>query len=188
MSSNVIAFPARKPLRKIVLDTETSGLYPEDGHRIVELAAIEIRDGGCPTNLLHQFFNPGREVDEDAAEVHGMTWEELKDEPSFADHANQIAEFLRDAELIIHNAPFDVGFLNAEFQRVGLPPVEEICVRVTDTLAMAKKLHPGKSNNLDALCEKYEVDTSQMITHGAMLDAEILSEIYRKMIYRGKAR
>ena len=184
MSSNVIAFPVRKPLRKVVLDTETTGLYPEDGHRIVELAAIGITDLEITQNLFHQFFNPEREVDEDAAEVHGLTWEELQDEPVFSEYANQIAEFIRDAELIIHNAPFDVGFLNSEFQRVGLPPVEDICARVTDTLAMAKKLNPSGVNNLDALCERYEVDVSQFIAHGAMLDAEILAEVYLQIINR----
>jgi len=188
MSSNVIAFTARKPLRKIVLDTETSGLYPEDGHRIVELAAIEITNHEITKNLFHQYFNPEREVDEDAAEVHGLTWEELQDEPSFADYANQIAELIRDAELIIHNAPFDVSFLNSEFQRVGLPPVEDICARVTDTLAMANKLNPGGMNNLSALCESYEIDESRFVSHGAMLDAEILAEIYLKIINGEKTR
>lgn len=188
MSSNVIAFPAHKPLRKIVLDTETTGLYPEDGHRIVELAAIEINDREITPNLFHQFFNPEREVDEGAAEVHGLTWEELQDEPRFAEYANQIAEFIRDAELIVHNAPFDVGFLNSEFERVGLPPVEDICTRVTDTLVIAKKLNPDGVNSLDALCERYKVDESQFISHGAMLDTEILSEVYLKMINGDKTK
>lgn len=188
MSSNVIAFPERKPLRKIVLDTETTGLYLEDGHRIVELAAIEINGRETTQNLFHQFFNPEREVDEGAAEVHGLTWNELQDEPRFAECANQIAEFMRDAELIVHNAPFDVGFLNSEFQRVGLPPVEEICTRITDTLVMANRISPDEKNSLNALCERYEIDESQFISHGAMLDAEILAEVYLKMINEGKVR
>lgn len=186
MNSKVIAFPARKPLRKIVLDTETTGLYPEDGHRIVELAAIEVNGREITQNRFHRYFNPGREVDEGAAEVHGLTWERLQDESKFAEYANQIAEFIRDAELIIHNAPFDVGFLNTEFERVGLPPVENICARVTDTLVMAKKLNPGEMNSLSALCERYEIDESHRESHGALLDAELLVDVYLKMYEIGR--
>lgn len=184
MSSKVIAFPARKSLRKVVLDTETTGLSPEEGHRIVELVAIELSGRDNNENRFHRYFNPEREVDEGAAEVHGLTWEGLQDEPKFAQFANQVAEFIRDAEVIIHNAPFDVGFLNSEFERAGLPPVENICRKVTDTLVMAKKLHPDEKNNLNALCERYEIDDSQFNSHGAMLDTELLAEVYLEMIKR----
>lgn len=181
MNSKDTTFPAHKPMRQIVLDTETTGLRPEDGHRIVELAAIELNGREITQNRFHQLFNPEREVDEGAVAVHGLSWDRLQDEPKFAEFANQIAEFIRDAELIIHNAPFDVGFLNSEFERAGLPPVESICRRVTDTLVMAKKLNPGEKNNLSSLCKRYGIDESQPNTHGTMRDSELLAEVYLKM-------
>ena len=171
-------------MRKIVLDTETTGLSPEHGHRIVELAAIEIDGWEITRNRLHRYFNPEREVDAGAAEVHGLTLERLKNEPTFDFFALEFAEFIRDAELIIHNAPFDIAFLNAEFKKAGLPPVESYCSCVTDTLVMARKQTPGKKNNLNALCERYGVDYSQRTLHGAMLDTELLAEVYMKLYKR----
>ena len=171
-------------MRKIVLDTETTGLSPEHGHRIVELAAIEIDGWEITQNRLHRYFNPEREVDEGAAEVHGLTLERLINEPTFDFFAHEFAEFIRDAELIIHNAPFDLAFLNAEFERTGLPPVESFCASVTDTLVMARKQNPGKKNNLNALCERYGVDYSQRTLHGALLDTELLAEVYLKLYKR----
>lgn len=171
-------------MRKIVIDTETTGLSPDQGHRIVELAAIEII--GCMTThiRIHRYFNPEREIDARASEVHGLTLARLKDESTFDDFAYEFAEFIRDAELIIHNAPFDLGFLNSEFAQVGLPPVESICKKVTDTLLMAREQNPGKKNNLNALCERYGIDYSQRTLHGAMLDTELLAEVYLKMVKR----
>ena len=182
MNSKIIAFPARKPLRKVVLNTETTGLYPDDGHRIVELSAIELNGQEITQNRFHRYFNPEKEVDEGAAEVHGWTLEKLQDKPKFAEFANQVAEFIRDAELIVHNAQFDVSFLNSEFERVGLPPVESICKKITDTLMIARELYPEEKNNLNALCERYEVDDSHLITRGALLDAELIAEVYLRMI------
>jgi len=171
-------------MRKIVIDTETTGLSPDQGHRIVELAAIEINGCEITQNRIHRFFNPEREVDAGAEAVHGLTLERLKDEPTFDDFAHEFSEYIRDAELIIHNAPFDLGFLNSEFDQVGLPPIESICKKVTDTLLSAKELFPGKKNNLNALCERYEIDYSHRTLHGAMLDAELLAEVYLKMFHR----
>ena len=171
-------------MRKIVLDTETTGLSPDEGHRIVEFAAIEMNGLEISPNRIHRFFNPAREIDEGAYAVHGLTLDRLKDEPAFEDFAHEFAEFIRGAELIIHNAPFDLEFLNSEFMRAGLAPVENYCVKVTDTLQMARKLHPCEKNSLKALCERYEVDCSQRIPHGALLDAELLAEIYLKMLKR----
>lgn len=165
-------------MRKIVLDTETTGLDPYEGHRIIELAAIEISGNVITDNRIHQYFNPEREVDKGATEVHGLTRARLINEPTFDFFAHKIADFIRDAELIIHNAPFDLCFLDAEFKKVGLPPVESVCCIVTDTLAIARKQNPGKKNNLNALCERYGIDCSQRTLHGAMLDAEVLAEVY----------
>lgn len=171
-------------MRKIVLDTETTGINPKDGHRIVEIAAIEINGLEISQNRIHRFFNPAREVDKGASAVHGLTLDRLKDEPAFEDFAHEILEFIRGAELIIHNAPFDLGFLNSEFKRAGLDPAESYCMEVTDTLLMARKMHPNEKNSLDALCERYEVDHSRRTSHGALLDAELLAELYLKMFRR----
>lgn len=171
-------------MRKIVIDTETTGLSPDEGHRIVELAAIEINGWEITQNRIHRYFNPEREIDAGAAAVHGLTLERLKDEPTFDDFAYEFAEFIRDAELIIHNAPFDLGFLNAELEQTGLPLVESICKKVTDTLLIAREQNPGRKNTLNDLCERYEIDYSQRTLHGAMLDAELLAEAYLKMVKR----
>ncbi len=165
-------------MRKIVLDTETTGLSPYEGHRIIELAAIEIFGREITENRFHRYFNPEREVDEGATEVHGLTLERLHNEPTFDFFAHEIANFIRDAELIIHNAPFDLCFLDAEFKKVGLPPVESICKIVTDTMVIARKQNPGKKNGLNALCERYGITYSQRTQHNAMLDAELLAEVY----------
>lgn len=171
-------------MRQIVLDTETTGLNPSEGHRIVEIAAIEMSESGISQNCIHRFFNPGREIDEGAHAVHGLTLARLGNEAAFEDFVHEFAEFIRGAELIIHNAPFDLGFLNSEFARIGLAPVDAHCAKVTDTLLMARKLHPGNTNNLNALCERYAVAHSSRNSHGALLHAELLAEVYLNMAKR----
>lgn len=168
-------------MRQIVLDTETTGLDPRQGHRIIEVAAIELNGRSVSKRNFHRYINPEREIDAGAAEVHGLTLERLQDEPRFAEIAPAFLEFVKGAELIIHNAPFDVGFLNMEFERAGLPPLKELCPSVVDTLKLAKELHPGKKNNLDALCDRYQVDNSRRTLHGALLDTELLAEVYLAM-------
>ena len=168
-------------MRQVVLDTETTGLDPRHGHRIIEVAGIEMVNRRLTGRHLHKYINPGREIDEGAAAVHGITLEFLADKPKFADIADEFLEFINGAELIIHNAPFDIGFLNAELARLDRVPVETVCTSVTDTLRMAKELHPGKRNSLDALCERYEIDNSQRTLHGALLDTELLSEVFLAM-------
>jgi DNA polymerase-3 subunit epsilon len=168
-------------MRQIVLDTETTGLDPRQGHRIIEVAAIELNGRKVSDRHFHRYINPEREIDAGAAEVHGLTLERLRDEPKFAEIAQGLLEFIRGAELIIHNAPFDVGFLNRELELVGLPPLSEHCPSVVDTLRLAKELHPGKKNNLDALCDRYQIDNSHRTLHGALLDTELLAEVYLAM-------
>ncbi len=165
-------------MKQIVLDTETTGLSAAQGHRLVEVAAIEINDRKVTKHMFHRYLNPEREIDEGAAAVHGLTRERLQDEPRFADIAPAFLEFIKDAELIIHNAPFDMGFLNAELALLGLPQLDN---PVIDTLKFAKELHPGKRNSLDALCERYEIDNSHRVLHGALLDTELLAEVYLAM-------
>ena len=168
-------------MRQVVLDTETTGLDPRHGHRIIEVAGIEMANRRLTGRHLHKYINPEREIDEGAAAVHGITREFLADKPKFADIADEFLEFINGAELIIHNAPFDIGFLNAELARLDRVPVETLCNGVKDTLKMAKELHPGKRNSLDALCERYEIDNSQRTLHGALLDTELLSEVFLAM-------
>lgn len=168
-------------MRQIVLDTETTGLDPRHGHRIIEVACIEMVNRRLTGHHLHKYVNPEREIDEGAQAVHGITLEFLADKPKFADIADEFLEFINGAELIIHNAPFDIGFLNAELDRLGRVPVGTICNGVTDTLKMAKELHPGKRNSLDALCERYEIDNSSRTLHGALLDTELLAEVFLAM-------
>lgn len=165
-------------MRQIVLDTETTGLNPNLGHRLVEVAAIELSDRKVSDRSFHRYLNPEREIDEGAASVHGLTLDRLQDEPKFAEIAPAFLEFISGAELIIHNAPFDMGFLNAELARAGLPALEN---PVIDTLKVAKDLHPGKKNNLNALCDRYMVDNSHRTLHGALLDTELLAEVYLAM-------
>ncbi|MBI5462390.1 MAG: DNA polymerase III subunit epsilon [Gammaproteobacteria bacterium] len=168
-------------MRQIVLDTETTGLEPADGHRIIEIGCIEL-DKRRPTGRrFHQYLQPDRPIDDGAVEVHGITNEFLADKPRFADVVEDFLDFVRGAELIIHNAPFDVGFLNNELRLLG--HAESIAAQcgVLDTLALARKLHPGQKNNLDALCKRYSVDNSRRELHGALLDAEILADVYLAM-------
>jgi len=168
-------------MRQIILDTETTGLDPALGHRITEIAAVEMVNRRFTERHYHQYVNPERDIEAGAIEVHGITAEFLTDKPKFADVAKDFLEFVAGAELIIHNAPFDVGFLNHELALLQLPPVEQHCQPITDTLKMAKGLHPGKRNSLDALCERYQVDNSARTLHGALLDARLLAEVYLSM-------
>jgi DNA polymerase-3 subunit epsilon len=170
-------------MRKIVLDTETTGLDPKQGHRIIEVAAIEMEGRKVSKRTFHRYINPEREIDEGAAAVHGLTLDRLQDEPKFAEVAPALLEFIAGAELVIHNAPFDIGFLNAELALAGLPPLDN---PVIDTLKVAKELHPGKKNNLNALCDRYQIDNSHRTLHGALLDTELLAEVYLGMT-RGQA-
>jgi len=167
-------------MRQIVLDTETTGLDPAQGHRVIEIGALEIVNRQPTGATYHVYLNPQREIDAGAMQVHGLTNEFLADKPRFADIAPEFLEFVRDAELVIHNAPFDVGFLNAELAKLKEGPVKRYCT-VLDTLKMAKGLHPGQKNNLDALCRRYEVDNSGRAFHGALLDAQLLAEVYLAM-------
>src|SRR5574343_347865 len=168
-------------MRQIVLDTETTGLDPRQGHRIIEVAGIELVNRRLTGRHLHKYVQPERDIDAGAQAVHGISLEFLADKPKFADIAEELAEFIRGAELIIHNAPFDIGFLNAEFDRLGFVPVGTLCHGVIDTLKMAKEIHPGKRNSLDALCERYEIDNSSRTLHGALLDTELLADVYLAM-------
>ena len=169
-------------MRQIVLDTETTGLEPSDGHRIIEIGCVELVNRGITGNTYHQYIQPDREIDAGAMEVHGISNEFLVDKPRFADIAGEFLEFIRGAELIIHNAPFDIGFIDHEFALLenGAGRVADHC-SVVDTLAMARRQHPGQRNNLDALCKRYEIDNSQRELHGALLDAEILADVYLTM-------
>lgn len=165
-------------MRQIFLDTETTGLYPEQGHRVIEIAAIETINRRPTGNHFHQYLNPEREIDAAAQEVHGITLEFLQDKPLFDSIADDFIHFVKDSELIIHNAPFDVGFLNSELGRLGLKPLDTFCDKITDTLKMAKDARPGQRNNLDALCRHFQIDNSRRTLHGALLDAELLAEVY----------
>jgi DNA polymerase III subunit epsilon len=168
-------------LRQIVLDTETTGLEVTQGHRIIELAAVEIVNRRPSGRTFHRYVNPERDIDFGAMDVHGLTLDFLQDKPKFVDIADEFIDFVRDAELIIHNAPFDVGFLDYELERRGLRGICQYCTPLTDTLRMARDLHPGKRNGLDALCERYGVDNSARTLHGALLDAQLLAEVYLAM-------
>ena len=168
-------------MRQIFLDTETTGLYPAQGHRIIEVAAVEVINRRLTKNHFHVYINPEREIDQGAQEVHGISLEFLQDKPRFADIADDLIAFISDAELIAHNAPFDVGFLNAEFGLLGLQTIEQMTAKVTDTLKMAKEMRPGQRNNLDALCKFYGIDNSKRTLHGALLDAELLADVYMAM-------
>ena len=165
-------------MRQIVLDTETTGLSAENGDRIIELGCVELLNRKLTGNNLHFYFNPGRDSHEDALRVHGISNEFLQDKPKFGELAEEILAYLQGAEIIIHNAAFDVGFLNKELELIGKPPLAEFVSGVTDTLAMAKEMFPGKRNSLDALCARLEVDNSGRTLHGALLDAELLADVY----------
>ena len=168
-------------MRQIVLDTETTGLDPKLGDRIIEIGCVEILSRRLSEREFHTYLNPEREVELGATRVHGLTREDLAAKPKFADVAPAFLDYIRGAELIIHNADFDVEFLNMELRLAGLPPLEKHVGRITDTLVSAKELHPGKKNNLDALCERYFVDNSRRTLHGALADARLLAECYLAM-------
>lgn len=168
-------------MRQIVLDTETTGLNPKSGDRIIEIGCVELLNRRLTGNNFHYYINPERDSDPGALAVHGLTTEFLSDKPKFAEIAEALQVYVRDAEVIIHNAPFDVGFLNAEFARLGLPTFDQQAASITDTLLQAKELHPGKRNSLDALCERYGVSNAHRTLHGALLDAELLAEVYLAM-------
>ncbi|OZC37150.1 DNA polymerase III subunit epsilon [Marinobacter vinifirmus] len=168
-------------MRQIVLDTETTGIDPNDGHRIIEIGCVEVVERELTGRNYHVYINPEREVEAEAITVHGITNEFLKDKPKFAEIADEFFEFIKGAELVIHNAAFDVGFMDSEFAR--LKPVRKTADHcgVVDTLAIARAKHPGQKNNLDALCKRYGVDNSNRDLHGALLDAEILADVYLLM-------
>lgn len=168
-------------MRQVVLDTETTGLDPKLGHRIIEVACVELVNRRLTQRHLHRYVNPEREIDAGAEAVHGISLDFLRDKPRFADIAAELLEFVRDAELVIHNAAFDTGFLNHELTLLDLPPIESVCAGVLDTLRLARELHPGKRNNLDALCERYQISNAHRTLHGALLDAELLADVYLSM-------
>lgn len=168
-------------LRQVVLDTETTGLEPSQGHRIIEIGCVELVNRRLTGRHYHQYINPERDIDAGAMEVHGITNESLADKPVFAAVAEEFLDFIRDAELIIHNAPFDVGFIDHELGLLQYPDTVGQCCSVIDTLVMARQKHPGQRNSLDALCQRYGVDNSQRDLHGALLDAEILADVYLLM-------
>jgi DNA polymerase-3 subunit epsilon len=170
-------------MRQIVLDTETTGLEPSQGHRVIEIGCVELLDRRLTGRHYHQYLQPDRMIDEGAIEVHGISNEFLDDKPRFVDVVGEFLAFVRGAELVIHNAPFDVGFLDHELARLGAEEggrIEAYCT-VLDTLALARKLHPGQKNSLDALCRRYDVNNAHRELHGALLDAEILADVYLMM-------
>jgi DNA polymerase-3 subunit epsilon len=168
-------------MRLVVLDTETTGLNARMGDRVVEIGCIEILDRRMTENRFHAYLNPGRPSDPGAERVHGLTSEFLADKPMFREVGRDFLEYVRDAELVIHNAAFDVEFLNRELELAGMGSLADHCSGVIDTLLRARELHPGKKNTLDALCERYGVDNSQRTLHGALLDASLLAEVYLAM-------
>jgi DNA polymerase-3 subunit epsilon len=168
-------------MRQIVLDTETTGLNPRTGDRVIEIGCVEIFDRKLTGNNFHRYINPERDSDEAALAVHGLTTEFLRDKPRFHEIVEELRAFVQGAEVIIHNAPFDLGFLNHEFQRLGLPDFSTHCSGVIDTLVNAKELHPGKRNSLDALCDRYGISNAHRKLHGALLDSELLADVYLAM-------
>ena len=168
-------------MRQIVLDTETTGLNPRTGDRIIEVGCVELIDRRLSGNNFHRYINPERDSEEGALAVHGLTTEFLSDKPKFAAIAAELRDYISGAEVIIHNAPFDVGFLDAEFARLEIPRFTEQVGRIIDTLVQAKETHPGKRNSLDALCDRYGISNAHRALHGALLDAELLAEVYLAM-------
>jgi DNA polymerase-3 subunit epsilon len=168
-------------MRQIVLDTETTGLNARSGDRIIEIGCVELVNRRLTGNNLHFYINPERDSDPGALAVHGLTTEFLSDKPKFAEIADPLRDFLKDAELIIHNAPFDIGFLDAEFALLGLPPFSQHCGEVIDTLVRAKAMFPGKRNSLDALCDRFGISNAHRTLHGALLDSELLAEVFLAM-------
>lgn len=172
----------KEVVRQVVLDTETTGLEPSQGHRIIEIGCVELINRRPTRNSFHVYLQPDREIDAGAIEVHGITNEFLADKPRFKDVAQQFLDFVRGAELIIHNAAFDIGFLDHELKMLGgnWGRMADVCT-VLDTLLMARKMHPGQRNSLDALCKRYDVDNAHRELHGALLDAQILADVYLAM-------
>ena len=168
-------------MRQIALDTETTGINTSDGHRIIEIGCIEMENRRITGKEFHCYINPEREIDEGATRVHGLTYEKLKNEPLFKDIKSDFMNFISDSELIIHNADFDVGFLNYELSLVKSRNVIEDKALILDTLKMARNMHPGKKNSLDALCNRYEIDRSMRQVHGALIDADLLAKVYLAM-------
>ena len=168
-------------MRQIVLDTETTGLNARSGDRIIEIGCVELVSRRLTGRNLHFYINPERDSEEGALAVHGLTTEFLSDKPKFAEISSELLDYLTGAEIIIHNAPFDIGFLDAEFERLGLPRFEKHVSGVLDTLVQAKSMYPGKRNSLDALCDRYGISNAHRVLHGALLDAELLAEVYLAM-------
>ncbi|HEY8609297.1 MAG TPA: DNA polymerase III subunit epsilon [Noviherbaspirillum sp.] len=168
-------------MRQIVLDTETTGLNPRSGDRIIEVGCVEIVNRRLTGNNFHTYINPERDSEEGALAVHGLTTEFLSDKPKFADIAAELLDYVRGAEIIIHNAPFDLAFLDAEFERLGQPRFAQHVALISDTLVQAKEMHPGKRNSLDSLCDRYGISNAHRTLHGALLDAELLAEVYLAM-------
>ena len=168
-------------MRQVVLDSETTGLSPENGDRILEIGCVELVNRKLTGNNLHFYINPERDSHEEALKVHGISNEFLKDKPKFAQISNDLLAYLKESQIIIHNAPFDIGFLNKELERLSLPNISHYVTEVIDTLSMAKEIYPGKRNSLDALCDRLEVDNSDRTLHGALLDAELLADVYINM-------
>ncbi len=165
-------------MRQVFMDTETTGLYPDQGDRIVEIGCVELVNRKLTGNNKHFYLNPGRDSHEEALKVHGITTEFLRDKPKFDAVAEELLDYLLGAEVVIHNAPFDLGFLNKELELLGRPGLRQFVSSITDTLAMAKEIYPGKRNGLDALCDRLGVDNSGRTLHGALLDAELLADVY----------
>jgi len=168
-------------MRQIFLDTETTGLDPNQGHRVIEIAAVEMSNRQLTNNHYHTYLNPERDIDSAAQEVHGITLDFLQDKPLFNNISNDFLSFIKDAEIIIHNAPFDVGFLNMELGKVSLGKLETYVSSIFDSLLLAKEIRPGQRNNLDALCKSYGIDNTSRTLHGALLDAQLLSDVYLAM-------
>ena len=168
-------------MRQLILDTETTGLDPQQGHRIIEIGGVELVDRRPTGRHIHLYINPEREIDAGATDVHGYTWDMLREKPRFADIVDEFVDFARGAQWIIHNAPFDVGFLDEELSRAQRPSTAALASDVIDTLALAREQFPGKRNNLDALCERLGVANAHRTLHGALLDAQLLSEVYLAM-------
>ncbi len=168
-------------MRQIMLDTETTGLDPARGHRVVELACVEMVNRSLTGRHLHLYLNPDRDSDPEALAIHGLTTDFLSAHPRFGDVVHQLVDYVKDAEVIIHNAAFDTKFLTAELARVGMPPFDQLCAKVTDSLLHARELHPGKRNSLDALCERYGISNAHRTLHGALLDSELLADVWIAM-------
>ena len=168
-------------MRLVMLDTETTGLKVEEGHRLIEIGCIECVDRRVTERRFHSYLNPEREVDEGATQVHGLTWDQLKDKPRFAEVVHEFLQFVEGAELVIHNAEFDRGFIDQELQRLRQPPLASHVAKITDSLSMARELHPGQRNSLDALCQRYAIPNDHRVLHGALLDARLLADVYMAM-------